>query len=291
MKSIILIIIPFFILSGCELYQQDEYQQYYVVESYLVANQDLPEIWVTKTIPFEETLIQDSVGISNATVIIRLLNSDLSIAEQYKYEHANSGNYKPAESTTVKPNRWYQLHITLSNGDLVEAKTLVPGTFRTVNELQENYLYQSNPEIELVITPSKYPGRQSFYVITTHAQDRSPNNLTPFYQDLVTDKDSWINTYYINSSDIINEKNFATDTAGNIILPISWSAFAFYGQNDIVIHAIDDNLYDFWRFNSMLTHEMVSAPGEIQNIRYHINGGIGIFGSMASDTNRVFIDH
>jgi hypothetical protein len=289
MKSYISVATIVFFFIGCELYEQDEFQEYYVVESYLVANQSLPEVWLTKTIPFEESLDQNNVGVHNATVQIRLLNADHSVAEKYDYAHSKNGNYQPTDSTIIKTKRWYQLYITLPKGDSVEAKTFVPGAFKTVNQLQHSYRYQSSPEIEIVSTPSSYPGRQTYYVFTIHAQEHSQNNLTPFYRDLVSDKDSWIKTYYINSSDIINEKNFKTDIDGNVILEIPWSAFAFYGHNKIVVNAIDNNLYDFWRFNSMLTHEMISDPGEVQNIRYNVNGGIGIFGSMASDTNRVEI--
>lgn len=289
MKSYISVAIIVFLFIGCELYEQDEYREYYVVESYLVANHSLPQIRITKTVPFEDSLIQNSIGLQSANVQVRLLNADSSVAEQYEYKYLQNGNYQPMDSSLVKPMRWYQLYVSFPNGDIVEAKTLVPGAFETVNQLQNSYLYQDNPNIEIIATPSSYPGRQAYYVFTIHAQEHSQNNLTPFYRDLVSDKDSWIKTYYINSSDIINEKNFVKDADGNIILKVPWSAFSFYGHNDIVVNTIDDNLYDFWRFNSMLTHKMISDPLEIQNTRYHINGGIGIFGSMASDTNHVEI--
>lgn len=289
MKSYISIATIVFLFIGCELYEQDDYREYYVVESYLVAKHSLPQIRITKTVPFEDSLIQNSIGLQSANVQVRLLNADSSVAEQYEYKYLQNGNYQPMDSSLVKPMRWYQLYVSFPNGDIVEAKTLVPGAFETVNQLQNSYLYQGNPNIEIISTPSSYPGRQAYYVFTIHAQEHSQNNLTPFYRDLVSDKDSWIKTYYINSSDVINEKNFPKDADGNIILKVPWSAFSFYGHNDIVVNAIDDNLYDFWRFNSMLTHEMISDPLEIQNIRYHIDGGIGIFGSMASDTNHVQI--
>jgi hypothetical protein len=49
-------------------------------------------------------------------------------------------------------------------------------------------------------------------------------------------------------------------------------------------------MYDFLRSQDVQTGGSTLSPGEIQNIRYNINGGIGIFGSMAADTNRVFIE-
>ena len=41
------------LLAGCELYKQDNYQEYYVVESYLIANNVLPELRLSTTAPVD----------------------------------------------------------------------------------------------------------------------------------------------------------------------------------------------------------------------------------------------
>jgi len=48
-------------------------------------------------------------------------------------------------------------------------------------------------------------------------------------------------------------------------------------------------MYDFLRSQSVQTGGSTLSPGEIQNIDYNVEGGIGIFGSMASDTIAVNI--
>ncbi len=44
------------------------------------------------------------------------------------------------------------------------------------------------------------------------------------------------------------------------------------------------NMYDFYRSRDIQGGGSTLSPGEFQNVIYNIDGGIGVFGSMASDT-------
>lgn len=55
MKAYLLTLIALFtVLSACEVYEQDSYEEYYVVESYLVANRQLPQVRVSTTAPVND---------------------------------------------------------------------------------------------------------------------------------------------------------------------------------------------------------------------------------------------
>jgi len=293
MKNYILFLkisLSILLLAGCELYLQDEYQPHYVVESYLVANDYLPQVRLTKTVPIHEDFNKNKMAVQDANVQIHLLNPDNSIAELYQFKHKNDGRYLPADTAVIKPGSWYKLYITTKSGDIIEAKTLIPGEFNIVNKDQTNvYSYRGNKQIEFTLTPSKYPNRQSYYFFTAKGQDTSKENLTPFYKELVQEKNVWINTYFLNSSDISNESKYNVDEQGNILLKIPWSIIAFYGQNTIAINAIDDNLYNYIRSQDGFTKGTTWANGKVQNTRYNIKGGIGIFGSMASTMQQITI--
>ena len=271
------------IISGCELYLEDGYEEYYSVQSYLIANEQLPEIRLTKTLPIEADFDQNSIAVTDADVEIRLLDADRSIAKRFQYNHLKTGRYLPADSadTFVKPGKPYQLFVNLPNGSVLEAITYVPGDFSVLNKPNDRYPYQGAQKIEMLCSPSSFPGRQSYYLFTARAHNTDKEKLTPFYQDLVQNKGAWINSYYINNSEITNQDKYQKDSDGNILLEVPWSVFAFYGQNEIIVNAIDDNIYDYLRFHDDLTDGTTLANGETQNIRYNINGGIGIFGSMA----------
>lgn len=278
------------LLSGCELYEQDEYQEYYVVESYLIANGNLQQVRLSTTNPIDETYQFEDNAISGATVKIQRLNPDSSVADEYAYELQQPGIYTPVNNITVEAAQLYRLHVTTENGDEISSTTYIPGNFETINELEPSYVYQGEQQVELTTTPSSYiTNRQTYFIFTINALDPTPNNLTPFYADQVDDDETDIEEYYVNSSGIVNEGNFDQNSDGTITLRLPWLAVAFYGTNNIVVNAIDDNLYDFIRSHDTQSGGSTLSPGEIQNIRYNVEGGIGIFGSMASDTIGTFI--
>ncbi|MGM0545536.1 MAG: DUF4249 family protein [Bacteroidota bacterium] len=292
MKKVLPILLIPIIFFGCELYQQDEYEEYYVVESYLVANGELPMVRLSTTSPVDETYRFEDNTLSGATVEIHMLNADSSVAESYSYQQQQPGIYMPEDSTIIRDQQLYRLAVTTDNGDEISSTTFVPEHFETINEneLEPEYQYQSDKQVQIITTPSSYiTDRQTYYVFNVNAINPSENSLTPFYADLVSDDDTQIEEYYVNSSGIINEGNYERNDDNTITLDLPWLSIAFFGPNDIVTNAIDDNLYDFLRSHEAQSGGTTLSPGEIQNIRYNVNGGIGIFGSMASDTNRVFI--
>lgn len=279
------------LFTSCELYEQDEYEEYYVIESYLVAGDELPIVRLSKTIPIDKTYNFQDAAVSDASVQIQLLNNDSTTVKTYSYQRIQNrpGTYLSTTGVTVQPQRLYRLRVT-HEGKEITATTFVPGKFKSVNEdeLQDRYIYQSSNQIEIRTTPSFYPDRQTYYIFTVNAIDATRDNLTPFYLDLV-EEDTEIENFYINSSGIINEKNYEEDENGNITLQVPWLAIAFFGNNNVIVNAIDDNMYDFIRTQDVQTGGTTLSPGEIQNVKYNIDGGIGIFGSMASDTIRVEI--
>lgn len=291
-RSISLLLAIFVTCVSCELYEQDEYEEHYVVESYLVSGDELPQVRLSKTTSIDETYNFDDAAVRDASVEIRLLDDDSTVTETYTYHEwtvNQPGFYKPVPEARIQPERLYQLHIT-HEGNEITSTTFVPGDFETVNELNNRYVYQSDEQVEIETTPSAYiTDRQSYYIFTVNAVNPGRGDLTPFYLDLIKNQDAEPEDFYINSSGIINEKNYNQNENGTITLKVPWLAIAYFGDNDIIANAIDDNMYDFLRSQDVQTGGTTLSPGEIQNVQYNVNGGIGIFGSMSSDTNRVNI--
>jgi hypothetical protein len=282
------VLIPAF-LSGCISYTQNGYQQYYVVEAYLVANRTLPPIYVSHTLPLGQSYSTNKVAVNDATVKIQQLDSTGTAGKIYLYYRKSAGTYLPKNPESVLPRHRYKLIVTFPNGDSVTAKTLIPGAFHPVGSIPDSAVYEAPQQIGVKVTPSYYLGRQSYFVFTINAIDTTADQLTPFYADEVTKGDNKIYDYYINSSGIINGKNFNQNPDGTLTIKLPWLAIAFYGQNKIVANAIDNNLYDFIRTQGAQTGGSSLPPDQVQNIKYHVKGAIGIFGSMASDTISVFI--
>lgn len=290
MRGSIFLALIFAGIISCDFYEQDDYEEFYVVESYMIANDFLPTVRLSKSSEISEKYSFNAFAVSDARIEIRLLNSDSTIAEQYQYEEEKPGIYNPNTLAVVQDERLYQLYIITAEGHRISSMTYVPKDFTTVSELQKSYTYQSNQKIEILATPSAYiTGRQAHYIFTVNAIHPDSSTLTPFYRDLVFNKGDDIRSYYTSSSGIISENTFERNTNGNIQLIIPWLSVAFYDSNNVIANAIDDNMYNFLRSQNVQTGGIGFIPGDIQNIRYNVTGGIGIFGSMSSDTNRVFI--
>lgn len=280
-------------LTACDPYAQEEYREYFVVESYMVSEARMPEIRLTHTLPLFETYGAEEAAVTGAQVHIEELGPAGETASVYTYRHDSTGIYRTQADSRVKAERRYRLIAEMPGGETLRSETLVPGEFESVGETADTSAYQSDRQITITTTPSFYPGRQTFYIFTVVVENPMMENLTPFYRDAVMDADNpekALRQYAKNSSGIINETNYERDKEGNITLRLPWLAVAFYGKNKIVANAIDDNMYDFLRSQNAQTGGPALSPGEIQNIRYNVEGGIGIFGSLASDTVSVYIE-
>ncbi len=296
MKKLFLItLISTVLFASCEVYPQDEYEEFYVVESYLVANRKLPQIRLSKTIPALEFYDFQKTSVSNAQVEVRLLESGpkSKTAETFTFRNTLPGIYMPNQAHNVLPSRTYQLYITFSGSQkVVSAQTIVPGSFNIQPGVQSSVVYQSGQQIELTLSKSSYPERQNIFVFNALAQNPIPENLTPifseFYQNSEHPEED-LALYANNNSGIINEGNFEVNANGTTTLQFPWLGIAFYGENLIVANTIDDNIYDFVRSQSVQLGGSTLSPGEIQNVIYHVEGGIGVFGALASDTVATFV--
>jgi hypothetical protein len=278
MKSIPLILLALF-LTSCVAYDQDGYEERYVVSSYQEAMKPFDEVTLTRTSPINATYDFANVAISGATVRVMELAADGSVTTVFDFPMASPGIYRAADAAAlVRPLTRYRLEIDIPGNDrLITATTLVPDTFRVKALNSRTLPYQGSEQFEANLTQSEYPGRQTYYVITTTALDTA-QGMTPFYAEF-NDEDRDVTTV---SSGIINQLNYIALPDGSINLKYPWLAVAYFGPNRITFYAIDDNVYDFVRSASVQLGGSTTSPGEIENVLSTIDGAIGVFGSMSS---------
>ncbi|MFY0684443.1 MAG: DUF4249 family protein [Balneola sp.] len=297
MRQLLLTILIFtlFVVS-CDQYPQDDYEQFYVVETYLVAQNELPEIYLSTTAPVTSKYLFQDYAVSNASVTIDLLSDDKdsSIEQFYSYsmDQQNPGVYKPRVLHEVLPSRTYRIRIEDLPNDpsaSIVGYTTVPDTFSTLSEVPDTVVYQSGEQIELKITESVNPDRQSYFIFTTISESPEFESFTPLYLDFYDEDEEDLGDYVKTSSGIVNEENFDIHPNGTLTLKYPWIGVAFFGDNLIVANTVDDNVYDFLRSQSVQLGGSTLSPGEIPNVLYKLEGGIGIFGSLAADTIRTYI--
>ena len=178
-----------------------------------------------------------------------------------------------------------------TTGQEITATTTVPDTFSVVSASARSVVYQGSEQLALTLTRSRYPGRaQSFYLFSTESLDPREENLTPLIREFVSDdEDFQPGELRITSSPVLNEESYDINADGTLTIRLPWLAIAFFGPNRTTTNAIDDNLYDFVRTQGAQQGGSGFTPGTIPNVIEHVDGGTGVFGSLARQSYEVII--
>ncbi len=292
MRSFLLL--AFLLLAACDTVGTVEHSTQYVVESYQVAGAPLQPVRLSRSAPVDAVFDFATLAVTGARVAVYLLDAAGEVAETYDYRPSGErGVYVPARLDEVRPLRRYRLEVTFPDSDdRITAETLVPGTFDALATNRDTVVYQGTEQFEITVTPSLYPGRQSFYIFSIEALEADFDHLTPFYRDIIdpdADDPDNLDDYVVNESPIVNEGNYETTPEGTLVIRVPWLAVVFFGDTRVTVNALDDNLYDFIRTQSVQQGGPTLAPGEIPNVLTHVDGGTGIFGSLARVSIPVFI--
>lgn len=273
-------------MFGCDVYEQDEYQELVVLETYAIAGRPLPDVRLSTTSPATEEYNFIDVALNDATVLITQFDNAGEPVADFTYSLRTNGVYRANNrSTLVQPGTRYQINVQFdSRPEQLRAETVVPRQFDVLGDVENSYVYQSDEQLEILLTATESDAKQNVYVFNTLTQEPNLENLTPFYRDAVENGDSDISEFFNNSSGLINEGNFEINDDQTILLRFPWIGVAFFGKNSVVINSVDGNLADLARSEELQLGGSTLPPGEIPNLIYDVEGGIGVFGSISTDT-------
>lgn len=291
-------------LAACSAYNQADFVQEYMVEAYVIADRALPNVRLSLTQEAFERFDFEQAAVSDALVQIALLDATGSVEREFEYTLSAPGIYRVVDqSYKAESGRTYQLVVETSDATL-RSETTLPTSIRSSPPEEIPLVYQGEEQFAVEVAATSTTDRQTSFIFSVLASDVIEDNLTPFYASVFDDaaeeddnfesnpdsvKNVNLSELAIVNSGIVNEANYEIQPNGNILIRLPWIAVAFYGSNTVVANSIDDNLLDFVRSQSVQLGGSTLAPGEIQNIINRIDGGIGIFGSMSTDTARVQI--
>jgi hypothetical protein len=277
------------LLQACEVYKQDGYEEFYVVEAFMTAGEQMPEVRLSRTIPLSQTYVFEEVAIGGAEVRIHLLDASGSGEITIAYtESSERGIYRPADlGHRVLDGRRYRLEITgLDRPDeRITSVTTVPTAFRIVSLNRTETVYQSQDQFEFRLTRSVVPGRQTVFVASSTALEPDQYPLTPFWADRDGDPEEYITV----SSGLVNEGNYEINADDTIDLRYPWIGIAYFGPNRLSVYAVDDNIFDYYRSLQTQQGGGTLSPGQIENVLWNVDGGIGLFGSRAGVSAEVFV--
>jgi len=280
------ILLVLILFTSCDVYNQDDYRELVVMEAYAIAGRPLPDVRVSTTGPVNDEYSFVDVAINDASVVVTQLDSNGEPLEDFSYTRRTMGVYRATnQSVLVEPGATYRINIQFeSRTEQLTAETVVPQQFEILSDVNESYVYQSEDRLEIILTATESNAKQNVYVFNTITLEPSLDNLTPFYKSAVDDRDAGIEEFFNNSSGLINEGNFEVNDDQTITLQFPWIGVAFYGENAVVTNSVDSNLADLARSEELQLGGSTLPPGEIPNLIYNVDGGIGVFGSIASDT-------
>ena len=296
MRRVFAILLLPIAFAACDTTTESVHRPEPVVEAYLVAGERLPRVRLTETAPIDGTFDPSTDGLSGATVRIDEVGEDGGITWSAPYEPVGGspGVYAAVDDRTVQAGGTYRLDVALPGGRRVTAQTVVPDAFDLVNRSADEVVYQGADQFEIELTPSGYPGREPIYVITIEALDPRPSRLTPIYLDAIYELEpgdpfdpdtldvSEVEEFIVVSSPPLNEANYRKEGEPTITAWLPWFSVVFFGPARVRVSAVDDNIYDFIRYQAVQRGGSTLSPGEIPNVKDGVEGGVGVFGSYAT---------
>lgn len=281
---------------ACDTLEPSSFEPDVVVEAYLVAGETLSDVRLTRTVPIDQEYDADSLGVIGAEVHIELLTEGGEVEQTYPYLARPLSNGRYVLDTrkldlegrdtrpSVQPLRSYRLVVQPpESNQTITSVTTVPDTFQVLHVSSDSVVYRSDEPLIIEVSGSTYPGRQNVFVLTTTALEPSVSGLTPFAKAVYDNGDVSIAELAENASPPLNEENFERRSDGSLRAQYPWLGVSFYGRNRVTLRTLDENLYDFIRSQSVQQGGSTLPPGEIPNVLERVNGGRGVFGSVAEE--------
>ena len=264
-----------------------------VVDALLIVDKPLPQVLISETVKANAGYSERWEGVGDAEVVI-------SQGERtFLYSPGFAAGYymPPSNAPLVLPNTIYNLRVR-SQGREATAQTITPGRFdireavllddetleviRPLNRyedgnVEENRIVYQDGLLEMRFDPLPVSG----YHIAIESLD--PTSDFVIYSDLV-DEDERADFERYGSSPAFE------GTDGIVRFP--WFAVAFAGPHVIRIYAVDKNWFDLIRSVPEFFQDddgNAFQPGGLagdnfERPLFHVDGGIGIFGSASVDS-------
>ena len=252
-----------------------DYQKEVVVSGTLVAGQSVDTLKLHWTGEVDKFYDRNSLAISDAIVLIQ--NADGTLFDSLAYDPANPGRYYSIDSTRIiEPAKTYKLYVKTTAPDMREitGTTTVPDTFSIISAtVRNNDTLKYDvfaPVNEFYWTPSKFAAT---YLPTVFSLDQDAAMIPKaFYPDTSSED--------FQRPDKIGYRVGLPKEQTNTVLP--WVFLSYYGKTQFEIYAVDENYNDF-------LNQVAAQGGELKEIRYKLNGGIGLFGSKTQAKNGITV--
>lgn len=269
----------------------DSYEPKIAIEGFLVANQKVDKIRISRNFKLDANLNRTSLipDVNQTMVTI----TDLSTNQIFHltFHVSPDNNFDDYywqynfNSLKIEYGKSYRLDVSaVIDGKQLQASatTTVPEPGLKISGLNYNQLkFREKDENgnlkQFKLTFDRSPGT-TFYAVTARAMNASMANFIydhPFFDDEPED---------VIITDYSYEYGWVQDTpmtAGQSNLDIFWANLWFYDTYELIIYASDKNYKEFIQ----TYNDVQEQDGNFHEPKFNIeDDGIGVFGSMVADT-------
>ena len=265
-----------------------------VVDALLLVDQDLPALFVRRSLAADIAYDRGATGVADARV--RILQGDRAF--EYAPDAEEPGRYlPPPDPPRVEPRTEYQLEVEVG-GQSLWGRTTTPDRLRVrqavlidwetgevlrtlksfaeagdgVFEAPENQLLYLEGVLEIHLEAAEAAGYQAGIFSLDESPEKVNEDLDEFYDDDVDPSR--------------NESPPLAVTEGIVRWP--WFAVYYAGRSIVKVYALDQNWFDYARTNADQQQQGGGAGGlagdNFERPLFSVEGGLGLFGSASADS-------
>ena len=265
-----------------------------VVDALLLVDQDLPALFVRRSLAADIPYDRGATGVAAARV--RILQGDRVF--EYAPDKEEPGRYlPPPDPPRVEPRTEYRLEVEVG-GQRLWGRTTTPDRLRVrqavlidwetgevlrtlksfaeagdgVYEAPENQLLYLEGVLEIHLEAEAAAGYQAGIFSLDESREKVNEDLDEFYEDDVDPSR--------------NESPPLAVTEGIVRWP--WFAVYYTGRSIVKVYALDQNWFDYARTNADQQQQGGGAGGlagdNFERPLFSVEGGLGLFGSASADS-------
>jgi hypothetical protein len=272
-----------------------------VVDAVLVVGELFPDLYLTRSLAPNESFTLARAGISGATVTIRGAGTTMVYLAG-----GGPGQYSPpVTAAVIQPSTRYDLTVDLPDGGTLRASTTTPARIQVrewvlLDEDGSSVLQRMSTFGDHGDTVYFQPENQLVYPdgLVEIRLDAAP---APGYQVGLASID--LGSSLLIDADFLDEEDLDEFTRTNSSPPVEaesasirvpWFAIYYEGRYKMRVFAMDRNWFDLARTDPVLGAGGIGFGGEAGDAFtrpiFHVEGGIGLFGSMSVDSVGFYVN-
>jgi len=264
MKNVLysLILISLAIVGCDESASSVSYNKQIVVTGLIEAGRSVDTVKLVYTGEVDKVYTPAAYAITNA--VVRIVGTDVAYIDTLVHDPLNPGRYYSNDTTKIiQATKTYKLEIKTADGSSVSAVATVPDTFSMIySTIVDNSTVHYNtgtPVNFFAWTPSRFHGT---YLPTVWSMDSAaPRIPKSFIKDTTAFPTPEKISYRIG---LPKEQTYTE---------LPWIFLTYFGKNRFEIYAVDEN------YTRFLNQFAAAQGGELREIRYNVQGGLGVFGA------------